>query len=101
VAVSQRAAGAGVTTAWMFLGAGSTLFFVLFLRSRYVPGAVARIGVVGSALLVAASIAMFVFPERTNELKLLGLPGLLAEVATALLLLFKGLQPRATAEARA
>jgi hypothetical protein len=29
----------------------------------------------------------FVFPERTNELKLFGVPGLLTEVATALWLL--------------
>jgi hypothetical protein len=101
VAVSQRAAGAGVTTAWMFLGAGSALFFLLFLRSRYLPRALAGIGFFTSALLVAVAMLAFVFPQRTNELKLFGLPGLLAEIATALWLLIKGLQPRATAEVRA
>jgi Domain of unknown function (DUF4386) len=100
-AVSQRGAGAGVTTAWMFQGAGAMLFFMLFWRSRFVPRAVAGVGIVGSALLVAASAVMFVLPERTNELKLLGVPGMLAEVVTAVWLLTKGLQPRATAEARA
>jgi hypothetical protein len=101
VAVSQRAAGAGVTTAWMFLGAGSMLFFLLFLRSRYLPRALAGFGIVASALLVAAAAAMFVFPARINELKLFGVPFFLTEVATALWLLFKGPHPRATAEARA
>ena len=101
VAVSQRAAGAGVTTAWMFLGAGSTLFFVLFLRSRYLPRAVAGFGIFASALLAAVAVAMFVFPERTNELKWFGVPMFVVEVATAFWLLFKGLQPRATAGARA
>jgi hypothetical protein len=100
VAVTVRAAGAGVTTAWMFQAAGSLLFFLLFLRSRYLPGALARFGIFASALFLATSVAMFVVPQRTNELKLLGLPGLLAEVATALWLLLKGL-PRATAEAKA
>jgi hypothetical protein len=94
-AVSQRGAGAGVTTAWMFQGAGAMLFFVLFWRSRYVPRAVAGVGIVGSALLVAASAVMFVYPEYTNPLKLVGVPGMLAEIVTALWLLIRGLQPRA------
>ena len=75
VAVSQRAAGAGFTVSMMFIGLSSTIFFVLFLRSRYLPAALARFGIVSSPLLVAAAVAMFVFPERTNELKLMGVPG--------------------------
>jgi len=59
--VSQRASGAGVTIAWMFLGTGSMLFFVLFLRSRYLPRALAGFGIVASALLAAVAVAMFVF----------------------------------------
>jgi len=94
VSVSQRAAGAGFTVAMMFLGIGSMLFFLLFLRSRYLPSALARFGIVAPALLVLASVAMFVFPERTNELKLLGAPTFLAEITTAAWLLVKGLQPR-------
>jgi glucan phosphoethanolaminetransferase (alkaline phosphatase superfamily) len=72
VAVSQRAAGAGVTTAWMFLGAGSMLFFVLFLRSRYLPDALARFGIFASALLVVVSVAMFVYPEHVGRLAAAG-----------------------------
>lgn len=101
VAVSQRGAGAGVETAWMCLAAGSLIFFLLFLRSGYVPHALAGFGIVGSALFFAASAAMLVFPERINELKLLGLPFFLAEVVTALWLLSKGLRPQGRAEARA
>ena len=89
-----------MTTAWMLLGAGSTLFFLLFLRSRYLPRALAGFGIFTSALLVAMAVVVFVFPQRTNELKLFGVPSLLTEVATALWLLFKGLKPRATDEAR-
>ena len=100
-AVTQRGANAGVETAWMFLGAGWMLFFLLFLRSRYLPRALAGFGIFTSALLVALAVLSFVFPERTNELKLFGLPALLTEIVTAFWLLFKGLQPRATAEARA
>ena len=100
-AVTQRGASAGVETAWMLLAAGSLLFFVLFLRSRYLPRALAWFGIVASALFVATSAAMFVFPQRTDELKLFGVPFFLVEVVTALWLLIKGLQPRVTGEAKA
>ena len=52
-------------------------------------------------MLVAVALAIFVFPERTNELKLILLLALLSDFATALWLLVKGLQPGGTAEARA
>jgi hypothetical protein len=101
VTVSVRSFSAGVEVAWMFMGVGSLLFCLLFWRSRYLPRALAGLGVFGSGLVVIMAATMFVIPERTNELKLVGMPGFFAEVATALWLLFKGLQPRATAEARA
>lgn len=99
-AVFQRGANGGITTAWMFLGAGWMLVYLLFLRSRYLPRVLAGVGIVTSALLVTMAIASFVLPERSNELKLFGLPALLTEITTASWLLIKGLQPRATAEAR-
>lgn len=101
VAVTQRGANAGITTAWMFLGTGWMLFFLLFLRSRYLPRALAGFGIVTSAMLAAVAVLTFVFPQSANALKLFALPALLTEIATALWLVFKGLQPRATTEARA
>ena len=41
---------------------------------------------------------MFVYPQYIRELKLVGIPEFLAEVATALWLLVKGLRPRAAVE---
>jgi CheY-like chemotaxis protein len=84
VAAMKRGAGEGVELAWMFQAAGSMLFFVLFLRSRYLPPALARFGIVGSALVIAMSVAMFVFPQYIAQLKLMGVPGFLTEVATTL-----------------
>jgi hypothetical protein len=100
VAVTQRGANAGITTAWMLMSAGYVLFFLLFLRSRYLPRALAGFGIFTSALLAVVAVLTFVFPQRSNELKLFAVPALLTEIATALWLLTKGLQPRATAEAR-
>jgi len=98
VMVSRRSAGVGIETAWMFQAIGSVLFFILFWRSRYLPRWVAGLGIVGSGLVFAMAATMFVIPERINELKLFGLPGMLAEVVAAFWLLIKGL-PRAKAEA--
>jgi len=101
VSVTQRGANAGITIAWMLMGAGYVLFFLLFLRSRYLPRALAGLGIFTSALLATLPLVMFVFPELTNELKLCLVPALLTEITTAIWLLVKGLQPRATEKARA
>ena len=98
VLVARRSAGVGIQTAWMFQGLGSVLFYVLLWRSRYVSRAVAGVGAVGSGMIVLMAATMFVFPERINELKLLGLPGLFADVVMALWFLIKGL-PRAKSAA--
>lgn len=101
VATSVRSAGVGVEIAWMFMAAGTLLFFVLFRRSLYIPRGLAGLGVVGSVLVFAMAATMFVFPERITELKLVGLPMFFVEVATALWLLVRSLGPRATVEATA
>jgi hypothetical protein len=98
VSVMKRGAGEGIEVSWILLGAGSTLFFLLFLRSRYLPRALAGLGIFGSALLIPISAVMFLYPQYIGQLKLVLLPGLLANVATALWLLVKGLRPRATVE---
>jgi hypothetical protein len=101
VSVMKRGASEGIEVAWIFQATGSILFFVLFLRSRYLPRALAGSGIFGSALVIPMSITMFVYPQYIDVLKLVGLPGFAAEVATAIWLLVKGLRPRATVEARA
>lgn len=89
----RRGAGAGVYTAWILMAAGNIVFFLLFARSGYIPRTLARAGIVTAALLAAASCVMFVYPSLTNQLKLLGLPGLLVDIVVAVWLLSKGLTP--------
>ena len=90
-AVTQQGANAGVYTAWIFMGLGWTIFYALFLRSRYLPRALAGFGVFTSILLVAVSLASFAYPQYGGTLKALLLTSLLSELATALWLLIKGL----------
>jgi hypothetical protein len=90
-ALTQQAANSGVYTAWMFMGLGSTVFFALFLRSRYLPRVLAGFGLFTSILLVAVAAVSFAYPQYQAPLKVLLITGLLAELATALWLLIKGL----------
>jgi uncharacterized protein DUF4386 len=90
-AVTQQGANAGVYTAWIFMGLGEAIFFALFLRARYLPRALAGFGVFTSILLVAVSLGSFAYPQYQATLKALLLTSLLAELATALWLLIKGL----------
>ena len=100
-AVIGQGANAGIQTSWIFMGAGMVIFYLLFLRSGYLPRTLARLGIVTAALLVAITLVMFMYPAWVNQLKLVLVPGLLADVVTAVWLLSKGLQPRARAEATA
>jgi hypothetical protein len=82
--MTQQGANAGVYTAWMFMGLGATIFYALFLRSRYLPRALAGFSVFTSILLVAVPMGSLAFPQYQAPLKALLLMSLLAELATAL-----------------
>jgi hypothetical protein len=87
VSAATRGGSEGVELAWIFQGAGSALFGLLFLRSRYVPRALAALQIIAAALLIIISAAMFLEPQYIGPLKLVGLPGLVADVVTAVWLL--------------
>jgi hypothetical protein len=89
VSAVTRGGSEGVELAWIFQGAGSALFGLLFLRSRYLPRALAALNIFGAVLLIAISAAMFLDPHYIGPLKLVAIPGLLADVATAIWLLVK------------
>jgi hypothetical protein len=57
-----RAHGAGYRIGEVFLGLGSTVFAYLWLKSRYIPRALAALGVLGSLLVVVVDLAVMVFP---------------------------------------
>lgn len=89
VSAFTRAFSAGAEIAWLFMAVGSILFYVLFRRSGYLPRWLASTGIVAAVLVLLMTIAMFVIPERTNELKVLGLPGFAVDLVTAYWLLFR------------
>lgn len=83
---------AGFQIGFVLLGLGSTLFAWLWLKSRYVPKAIAAWGIFSSLLLGFGTLAIMVFPR----LSVVGLsymaPMFFYEVGLGLWLLIKGLR---------
>jgi hypothetical protein len=68
-------------------GLGMLLFFSLFFKSRYIPRALAAVGVAAAALWVAAYVATLVFPEHHERFLALCLPPMgLADLGTGVYL---------------
>ena len=99
--VAQQGANAGVYTAWIFMGMGSAIFFALFMRSRYLPRALAGFGIFASILLVVVPMASLAYPRYQAPLKTLLVASLLSELATASWLVTKGIAARAPTIGRA
>jgi hypothetical protein len=91
--LSLQAYGDAYRVGFVFLGLGSALFSWLWLRSRYVPRALAFLGIFSSLLLAACNLAFMLAP---------GLPAIVGpaymapmgvfEVGMGFWLLFRGLR---------
>jgi len=97
--LSIGALGAGYNVGFVFLGLGSAVFSYLWLKSGYVPGALAVLGVFGSLLLAASTFAFIIFPDLTRILA----PWYMApigifEVTMGGWLLLRRLRPSGTAQ---
>ena len=84
----------------LFYGLGSAVCGYLWLKSRYIPRALAAFGVVSSVWCAACTLAFIIAPGFAKVVNLwwFDTPMGLFELATGLWLLFKGLRPSGTAE---
>ena len=97
--LSLTAHGAAYNLTFLFLGLGSTVFAWLWLDSRYIPRALAVLGIVGSFLLAAGSFTYVIVPTFVEKLGLSYMMPLgLFEVTMGFLLLIRGL-PRSSSAA--
>ena len=84
---------AGLSIAFVFLGSGSAVFSYLWLKSRYIPRALAAWGIFSSLLLATAGLVIMVFPEARGVVGMAYMaPMGLYEVGLGLWLLFKGIR---------
>ncbi|MDQ3118165.1 MAG: DUF4386 domain-containing protein [Verrucomicrobiota bacterium] len=90
--------GTGLSIGFLFLGLGSAVFSYVWLKSDYIPRALALLGIFASLLLTFMSLITMVFPRVYAVLGMTYMvPMFLYEVGLGLWLLIKGLKaPPAT-----
>jgi hypothetical protein len=82
-----------MSVAFILCGLGSAAFAYLLLRSRYVPVALAGLGIVGSLALALVTFAGLVFPGLRAAVGMSYMaPMGVYEVGLGLWLLFKGIR---------
>lgn len=83
----------------MFLGLGSTVFCYLWFKSKYIPRALAALGVFGGLMMAAGSFAIIIFPKLA---KIVGLAYMMPlgvfEVTIGFWLLIRGLRTKPEGE---
>ena len=81
-----------------FFGLAATICAYLWLRSGYIPKALAGFGVISSAWCVICAFAFLVFPDFNKVVNdyIFDTPMAIFELVVSLWLLFKGLQPSRT-----
>jgi hypothetical protein len=84
---------AGFQIGFVFLGLGSTVFSYLWLRSRYIPRAIAGWGIFASMVLAVVTLAVMLFPRLGETIGLTYMaPMFFYEVGLGLWLLIRGLR---------
>ncbi len=76
-------------------GLRSTVFCFLWLKSRFIPRALALWGIVASVLMGACAFSFIIFPELSKliSVEIYGAPIFFFELTMGFWLLLKGLQP--------
>lgn len=88
-----RVHGTGFNVGFVFLGLGSTVFSYLLFKSRYVPRALAALGIVASLVLAIVTLAIMVFPRLAAVVTLAHMaPMGLFEFTLGFWLLIKGIR---------
>lgn len=79
----------------LFWSLGATIGAYLWLKARYVPAALAAIGIAASAWCAVCTIALLISPSFSKIVNLWAFdtPMALFEIVLSLLLLFRGLRP--------
>jgi hypothetical protein len=88
-----RASESGFNISMTFLGIGSTIFFYLFYKSKYIPRLLAGWGIFASVVMLIVSVAMLLFPDSSRTLQYGWGPMGIAELGTAFWLVIVGVRP--------
>lgn len=93
VSLIQGAGESGVNIGAMFFAPASFLFFYLFHRSRYIPRAMAAVGVIASIIVLPVALGSLIFPEYAGTIFYGWIPLAIAEIITGFWLMIVGIRP--------
>jgi hypothetical protein len=84
----------------LFYGMGSAIFSYLWLKSNYIPRALAAFGVISFVWAAVCSLAFIIFPNYSKVVNLWWFDSAMGifEITTGFWLLIKGLRPSGTPE---
>ncbi len=97
--LSVGAHGDAYNVGLVFAGLRSTAFCYLWLKSRFIPSALAAWGVVASSLMGASAFSFIIFPELAKivPVEIYGAPIFFFELTMGFWLLLRGLRPSGVA----
>lgn len=88
-----RVYGDGFRVGFVFLGLGSAVFAYLWLKSRYIPRALAVVGIFGSLTMAIVESAIMVFPGLAAVVTMAYMaPMGVFEIGTGIWLIIKGIR---------
>ncbi len=91
-AILSAAGSAGFYIAAIFFGFGSTVFFYLLIKSRYIPKILAVWGLFASVVVLVIGFANLIVPDQAGVLERGWLTMFIAEISTGLWLLVFGIK---------
>ena len=99
--ISLGAHGAAYNLGLMLFGLGSPVFCYLWLKSGYIPKALAALGIFSSVVVAICAFTFIIFPEagKVVTVAFYGGPILVFEIGIGLWLVIKGISPPRSAHA--
>ena len=96
-ALAGLSSGVGTEVSALFFSLGSTIFFSVFLKSRYIPRVLSAWGIFASLVYAAVWFVSLILPQYSATAVAFGsVPILIAELFTGLWLLIVGIKTQPT-----
>ena len=92
VGFADRVSGLAFNLGIIVFSMGSILFYVLFLKSRYIPRAIAGFDLAASALILVIGFTNLLYPAFSNFTGYGYIPMSIAEFGTGLWLMIVGIK---------
>ena len=92
--IEGKAHTVGFNISALLFSIGSLIFYYLFFKSKYIPKIISVFGIVASVMVALVGLTILISPDVSTVIQFGWIPMIIAEIATGVWLLFKGLRTR-------